>query len=300
MKITDMAERKGFLVTAEISPPKGTDYREVFRAVDNLAQVADAVNVTDGQSAVMRSGSLALSHFLLERGIEPVFQLNCRDRNRIALQSELLSAAGLGITNVLCITGDHIGLGDHQEARQVFDLDSVSLLAAASRFNDGFDMKGNVLEGKTNLCLGAVVNPNASTIEPQLFKMKRKAQAGAKYFQTQPVFEMSLLKPFADMATELGVPLLMGVMVLKSARMARYINKHISGTSVPEKMIEDLENAKEPVRVGLEIAGGLIREAKNICRGVHVMTVGAEELVGQVLEKAGIPKQGPASQTEVK
>ncbi|MCR4441668.1 MAG: methylenetetrahydrofolate reductase [Peptococcaceae bacterium] len=299
MTITELAGKKSFLVTAELTPPKGTDYGKVLEAAENLVQAVDAVNVTDGQSAVMRSGSLALSHFLLDKGIEPVFQLNCRDRNRIALQSELLSAFSLGIKNVLCITGDHVGLGDHKDAKQVFDLDAVSLLAVVSRLNEGCDMKGNPLAGATNLCPGAVVNPNASPVEPQLLKMKRKIQAGARFFQTQPVFEISLLKPFADEAARMGVPLLAGVMVLRSAGMARYINKHISGISVPVKLVEYLEKSRDPVITGLEIAAGLINEARGVCRGVHLMTIGAEELVPQVLEKAGIKKEKRFSETEV-
>jgi len=291
MTIAELAARKSFLITAELTPPKGTNYSKVLKAAEHLTGVTDAVNATDGQSAVMRAGSLVLSHFLLTKGIEPVFQLNCRDRNRIALQSELLNASSLGINNVLCITGDHVGLGDHKEARQVFDLDAVSLLAAVTRLNEGRDLKGNSLDGATNLCPGAVVNPNALPVEPQLWKMKRKIQAGARFFQTQPVFEISLLKPFADEAAKAGVPLLAGVMVLRSAAMARYINKHISGIRVPDKVVEHLEKSQDPVAAGLEIAAGLVCEARDICQGVHLMTVGAEELVPQVLEKAGIRKE---------
>jgi len=292
MTINELRKKKAFIVTSELVPPKGPNIEYVLKAAETIAPFVDAINVTDGQSAVMRMGSLPLCSLLIDRGIEPIFQLTCRDRNRIALQSELLNAAGLGIRNVLCLTGDHVALGDHPDAKQVFDFDSVSLLWAAQKLNAGSDIRGNVLNGATDLCAGAVVNPNASPIEPQLLKMERKIQAGARFFQTQAVFEISKLEPFARKAQEMNVPLLLGILLLKSPAMATFINEHVSGVHVPEGFVNELKSSKNPIQSGIGIAAKIINEAKDVCQGIHIMTVGREELVKQVLDKAGISQNG--------
>jgi methylenetetrahydrofolate reductase (NADPH) len=288
MTINELANRKAFMVTSELTPPKGPNYEDAIKAADKMAPFVDAINVTDGQRAVMRMGSLPLCHLLVERGIEPVFQLTCRDRNRIALQSELLNAFALGVKNILCLTGDHISLGDHPDAKQVFDLDSVSLLWAAQKLNSASDLQGNALNASTKLCTGAVVNPNASPIEPQLLKMERKIQAGARFFQTQAVFDISKLEPFAQLAHDMNVPLLIGVLLLKTPAMAKFINKYVSGVYVPDNLIAELENSKDPTRSGIEMAARIINEAKEVCQGAHIMTGGREELVKEILETAGI------------
>ena len=288
MTITELASQKTFIVTSELTPPKGPDYKDALKAAENMTPFVDAINVTDGQSAVMRMGSLALCRLLADRGIEPVFQLTCRDRNRIALQSELLNAHGLGIRNVLCLTGDHVALGDHPDAKQVFDLDSVSLIWAVQRLNKGFDMRENALNGATEFCAGAVVNPNASPIEPQLLKMQRKIQAGARFFQTQAVFDVSKLEPFVDLAKKMNVPLMVGILLLKTPAMARYLNDHVSGIHVPEELIAELEKSSEPTKTGVEIAARMIKESKELTQGVHIMTGGREELVKEILEMASM------------
>jgi 5,10-methylenetetrahydrofolate reductase len=288
MTIADMVNQKGFIVTAELTPPKGPGCEDALRAAGELSQCVDAINITDGQSAVMRMGSLSVCHLLMDRGIEPVFQLTCRDRNRIALQSELLNAASLGIRNVLCLTGDHVALGDHPDAKQVFDLDSVSLLWAVQQLNEGVDLQGNRLTGSTDLCAGAVVNPSITPIEPQLLKMERKIEAGARFFQTQAVFDVSQLEPFAKMAQDRGVPLLAGVLILRTARMVRYVMERISGMSIPEKLITELEKSKDSIQRGIEIAAEIVREAKDVCQGVHIMTVGREDLVKRVIDGAAV------------
>ena len=287
MTITETVKKKGFVVTSELAPPKGVDYGVALKTAEEMARFVDGINVTDGQSAVMRLGSLPLCHLLLDRGIEPVFQLTCRDRNRIALQSELLNAFSLGIRNVLCLTGDHVGLGDHPDAKQVYELDSVSLLWAVQRLNEGFDLRGNALEGSIDLCPGAAVNPGATVIEPQLLKMRRKIETGARFFQTQAVFEIAKVEPFAAVAEEMGVPLLMGVLLLKSSSMARFVNKSVSGVSVPDALIAELEDSKDPLRTGVEIAARMVNEAKGLCQGAHIMTVGREDLVREILRQAG-------------
>ena len=287
MTITEILGRKGFVVTAELTPPKGIDCGAVLQTAEKLAPLVDAINITDGASAVMRMGSLPLCHLLKERCIEPVLQLTCRDRNRIALQSELLNASALGVHNVLCLTGDHVALGDHPDARALFDLDSVSLLWAVQRLNSGRDLRGNPLRGATDLCAGAAVNPNASPAEAQLLKMKRKKEAGARFFQTQAIFEISGLRPFATLAEETKIPLLLGVLVLTTRRGARFVNGHVSGVRVPEKIAAAIETSKDPVETGVEIAAGLIKEARKICQGVHLMNAGPE-VVRRILQEAGL------------
>jgi 5,10-methylenetetrahydrofolate reductase len=288
MTITDMARQKGFIVTVELTPPKGASCEDLLRAAAELSQCVDALNVTDGQSAMMRMGSLSVCHLLMDRGIEPVFQLTCRDRNRIALQSELLNAASLGIRNVLCLTGDHVALGDHPDAKQVFDLDSVSLLWGVQKLNNGVDLQGNPLTCPTDLCAGAVVNPNASPMESQLLKMERKIEAGARFFQTQAVFDVSQLEPLVKITQKREIPVFAGVLVLRTARMARYVMENVSGMSVPEKLVTDLEKSKDSIQRGVEIAAKIALEAKDVCQGVHIMTAGREDLVRRVLDRAGI------------
>jgi len=233
-------EEAVFVVTGEVGPPKGVDLEECLDSIEKIAGHVAAVNVTDLQSAVMRIGSLAVCAKLVERGIEPVFQLTCRDRNRLALQSDLLSAWSLGIENVLCITGDHPVLGDHIEAKPVYDLDSVQLLKAASSLNNGLDMTGHELEGKPELFLGAVVTPEADIPELQILKMEKKIEAGAQFFQTQAVYDVPQFESFMNRVQGFNVPVLAGLVVLKSSGMARYMNENVAGVKVPESIIQVL------------------------------------------------------------
>ncbi len=286
MTIPEMIERRKFLWTAELNPPKGADCGGVLRSAEEMASLVDAVNVTDGAGAVMRMGSLPICHLLKDRDIEPVFQLTCRDRNRIALQSDLLSACALGVRNVLCLTGDHVSQGDHPDARASFDLDSVSLLWTVTELNGGRDLRRNVLKGGADLCAGAAVNPNASPAEPQLLKMKRKVDAGARFFQTQAVFEISRITPFLALAADLKVPLIMGVLVLNSPKGARFIQERVPGIRVPAEVIAAMERSKNPVETGLEIAVGLIQEATKLCQGVHLMNAGPGA-VRRIIQETG-------------
>ncbi len=286
MNLQQLSQQKAFLITSEIAPPKGADCASVLEKAEKIAPLVDALNVTDGQSAIMRMGSLPVCHMLQERGINPVFQLTCRDRNRIALQSELLNASALGIPNVLCLTGDHVFWGDHPEAKPVFDLDSVSLLSAVQRLNAGLDINQNKLNAPTNLCAGAVVNPNADPAEPQLLKMERKLRAGAAFIQSQAIFEISRIEEFSLLAEGYGAPFLMGVMLLKSPAMANYVNNKIPGIEVPADILSRLNDAPDPIQVGIDIAAELVKAAKDICQGVHIMTNGREDLVEVILDRA--------------
>ena len=291
MSLQSQVEAGKFVVTAEVGPLKGTDTTEINEVAELLGGRADAVNVTDQQSSVMRLGSLAACHLLKERGLDPVFQLTCRDRNRIALQSDLLSAYVLGINNVLSITGDLPMLGDHPQAKPVYDLDSVQLLWVIKRLNEGYDLAGNELKGKPNFFSGAVVNPGADTevaFELQIIKMEKKIAVGARFFQTQAVFDLDVFAKFMKRVEGFNVPILAGVIPLKSVGMARFMNKNIAGISIPEELIDKMSKTEDKVRTGLEIAANTIRELKGMCQGVHIMAMGWEKKVPAMLDAAGL------------
>ena len=280
-----------FVITAEVGPLKGTDITEVIEAAEVLRGKVDAANVTDQQSSVMRLGSLVVSHLIKERGLDPVFQMTCRDRNRIALQSDLLSASVLGIENVLAITGDLPSLGDHPQAKPVYDLDSVQLLWTISKLNEGYDMVGNELKGKTNFFPGAVVNPGADTeasFELQLFKMEKKINAGAKFFQTQAIYDVDTFARFMKRVDRFRVPVLAGVIPLKSAGMARFMNKNVAGVFVPEELIKKMEAAENKAETGIQIAADLIKQLKDVSQGIHIMAIGWEKKVPQIIDAAGL------------
>jgi len=286
MTLKEKLQKGKFVVTAEIGPPKGVDISEFNENAELLKNRVDAVNCTDQQSAVMRLGSLASCHLLKEKGIEPVFQMTCRDRNRIALQSDLLSAYVMGIENVLCLTGDYVTLGDHPDAKPVFDLDSVSLLHAARQLEQGKDLAGRELHGVPKFFLGATVAPSADPVEPQLIKMERKVKAGAQFFQTQAVYEPKAFESFMKQAKKFGVPVLVGIVVLKSAGMARFMNKNVAGIYVPDNLIQEMEKADSKLDKGVEIAARLINEVKGMCQGAHIMSIGLEAKVPAILDAA--------------
>jgi len=279
-----------FVVTAELGPPKGTDVSHLLEMAGLLHAYVDAVNVTDQQSSVMTLGSLAVCHLLHERGIEPIFQVTCRDRNRIALQSDLLSAAVLGIENVLCLTGDYVTLGDHPQAKPVFDLDSVTLLRTVALLQEGRDLAGKPLQGTPRFFPGAVVSPGARPLAPQIAKMEKKVEAGARFFQTQAVYDPAQFESFVRQIEYLHVPILVGIILLKSAAMARFMNSNVAGVHVPESLIEEIGSVDKPDRPAraVEIGARLIRQMRGMCQGVHIMTLGWEEYVPQLLEKAGL------------
>lgn len=288
MKLSKALQNGHFAITSEVGPPKGVDTGPMLEEAEHLRNRVTAINVTDQQSSVMRLGSLATCRLLQERGIEPVFQITCRDRNRIALQSDLLSAAALGLQNVLCLTGDYVSLGDHPDAKPVFDLDSVSLLHTATQLMEGHDLSGAELAGKPDFCLGAVVSPAAEPLEPQLIKMERKVRAGACFFQTQAVYDPEQFSRFMDQAKHFKVPVLVGIIPLKSAGMARFMNRNVAGVSVPDGLIEEMADATDRLAKSIEISARLIREMKDLCQGVHLMPVGWEKHVPAILDAAGL------------
>jgi len=291
MSLQPLFEAGKFVVTAEVGPLKGTDVTEIGEVAELLRGRVNGTNVTDQQSSVMRLGSLAVCHLLKEKGLDPIFQLTCRDRNRLALQSDLLSAHVLGIENVLAITGDLPVLGDHPQAKPVYDLDAVQLLEVIKRLNEGYDMVGNELKGKTKFFAGAVVNPGSTTragFELQIIKMEKKIKAGARFFQTQAIYEPDVFAKFMKRVEGFKIPVLAGIIPLKSAGMARFMNKNVAGVFVPEELIERMTAAEDKTRTGIEIAASLIKKLKDMCQGVHIMAIGWEKKVPAILEAAGL------------
>jgi len=288
MKLTELFTDGRFVITSEAGPPKGVDTTKMLEEVDLLLDEVDAFNVTDQQSSVMRLGSLAVSHLLKQRGAEPIFQLTCRDRNRIALQSDLLSAYALGIENVLCLTGDYVSLGDHPGAKPVFDLDSVSLIYTVKRLCEGYDLAGKELLGKPDFCIGAVVSPGAEPLEPQIIKMQNKIEAGTQFFQTQAVYDLDQFSQFMKQVEHLNVPILGGIILLKSAGMARFMNRNVAGVHVPEDLIDEMDESTDRVATSIEIGARLVRSMMQLCHGVHIMALGWEKWVPDLLKEAGL------------
>jgi len=289
MTFEEKIRAQKFLLTSEVGPDKGIHTDRLLQDAELIRHKVDAINVTDLQSSVMRLGSLTVSFLLKQNGFEPIFQLTCRDRNRLALQSDLLSAAALGIQNILIATGDHPSLGDHPEAKPVFDLDSVQLLQVVKKLEAGFDMQGNKLEGEApKFCVGAVVNPGSDPLAPQIIKMEKKILAGAEFFQTQAVFDVKIFEEFVSRIRHIKVPVMAGIVLLKSANMARYMNKNVAGISVPQDLIFEMEASKDKVATSIEIASRLIRQLKPLCQGIHIMPIGWDKIVPQVLEASGL------------
>ncbi len=292
MSFREALDSGKFVVTAEVGPPKGTDIDEMIHHIELLKGKVDAVNFTDNQSAVMRMNSLAGCKIALEHGVEPILQMTCRDRNRIGLQSDLLGAYALGVRNVLCMTGDHVSAGDHKGAKPVYDLESVQLLKVVDALNNGKDMEGNDLKGSTDFFQGAVVTPEANPLEPQLIKFEKKVKAGARFFQTQAIYDIEKFKDFMKYARRFPVKVLAGLVVLKSAGMAKFLNNFVPGIVVPEELIEELKAAgkEKALDTGLNICARHIRQLKDegICDGVHIMAIGMEDKVPEILERAGL------------
>ncbi|MGD8388213.1 MAG: methylenetetrahydrofolate reductase [Desulfobacteraceae bacterium] len=281
-----------FVVTSEVAPPKGTNLETMAHHIELLRDKVDGMNVTDHQSSVMRFPSLGGALLVREMGGEPILQMTCRDRNRLALQADLLFAAQRGIGNVLCLTGDSVILGDHKEAKGVFDLDSSQLLAAIRILEKGKDLGGNALDGQPSFCAGAIVTPEATPLEPQLIKFEKKIEAGAEFIQTQAVYDLDRFKTFMDYARAFPVKILAGIILLTSAPMARFMNKNVAGVRVPQDLIEEMDAAPKGRKLdkGIEIAGRMIRRVKEerMCDGVHIMAIGKEDRVPDIMAAAGL------------
>jgi len=292
MKISELFKKGEMVITAEVGPPKGCRPEHLLHEADEFLKGITAINVTDSQSSKMRMGSLATCKVLKDHGHEAIFQLTCRDRNRIALQADLLSAAYFGIENLLLLTGDHPSVGDNPQAKPVFDLDSVSLLHAVGQLEKGFDLGGNELEGEPpKFCKGAVVSPCSDSVDVQLAKMERKVEAGAEYFQTQAIYDSEKFIKFMERAKQFGVPVMLGVIIPKNAGMVNYMKNNVPGISVPDAIVDELKADPEKTKAGItgvEITARIIKECKDYCQGIHLMALGWESKVPDVLKLAGL------------
>jgi len=290
MSLKERLESGKFVVAVELQPPKGTDLSELNENSELLRGRVDAIAVPDLQNAIMRLGSLAVCTLLKSRGMEAVFTLSCPNRNRLALQSELLNAAALGLRNILLLQGEHPSIGDHFETKPVFDLDIMGLLGAAKRLQEGYDLMGNDLQGKPDFCVGTLVNAGAKghVLDLEVMDMEKKIRLGADFFFTTAVYDVGLFEAFAKRVAHFKVPIIAGVTLLKSVGMARYINKHVEGASIPDSVIDRLMKASDKQKASIEIAGDLIRALKPLCQGIQIIPIGWEKLIPALLDTVGL------------
>jgi methylenetetrahydrofolate reductase (NADPH) len=287
-RFRELVEAGSFVVTGEIAPPLGTDLTAMRASVETLASVCDAINVTDNQGASLHLSSLAASRIVLEMGVEPIFQQTCRDRNRLALQSDLLAAWTLGLTNLLAVTGDDPRSGDHPEAKGVFDLDSTQLVQVARGFNEGHDMKGRDLKGATDFFIGAAMFPEAEPWEMQQARIEEKIAAGVRFFQTQAVFDLDKFARAADVVHAAGAKVIGGILILRNPRVIRFINERLAGLMVPDHIRVRIESAEDATEEGVRLAVEQARALHGIADGIHVMALGLDTAVPRIVREAGI------------
>ncbi|MBI4763028.1 MAG: methylenetetrahydrofolate reductase [Deltaproteobacteria bacterium] len=287
-----------FAITCEFTPPRGIELNRLFRIADLLKGKVDAVNVNDNPNSNVRMSSLICSRLLLERGLEPIFEQSMRDRNRLALQSDLLGAAAVGIQNVLCLTGDHPFKGDHPEANKVFDLDSTQWIAAVKRIRDqGILLNGKKITGRPKFFIGGVANPFMKTLDLHIIRLQNKIAAGADFIQTQPVFDTEAFQRWMNRVEEAGlidqVPIITGVAALKSLQLAEYLRDRVSGFNIPDPIINRLKSMPEDQQPseGLRICVEQIKALQQIkgVKGVHIISIGNEEKIPDIIEQSGLP-----------
>jgi methylenetetrahydrofolate reductase (NADPH) len=290
MSFKEQLESGKFVVVAELQPPKGNNLSELFEYADLLKGRVDAINVPDLQNSIMRLGSLSVCTLLKARGLEAIYNLSCSDRNRLALQSELLNASALGLKNVLILQGDPPSIGDHFEARAVFDLDVMGLLSATKRLQEGYDLAGNDLQGKPHFCVGTLINAAAKghVLDLEVMDMEKKIRLGVEFFFTHSIYDVGPFEPFIKKVAHFKVPIIAGVTLLKSVGMARYVNKHVEGASIPESIIDQLMKASDKQKASIEIAGGLIKALKPLCQGVQIIPIGWEKQIPALLDHVGL------------
>jgi 5,10-methylenetetrahydrofolate reductase len=290
MSFKEQLESGKFITVVELQPPKGNDLSEVFQNAELLKGRVDAVNVPDLQNAIMRLGSLSVCALLKSKGMEVIYNLSCSDRNRLVLQSELLNASVLGLKNVLALQGDPPSIGDHFEAQPVFDLDVLGLLGAAKRLQEGYDLMGNDLQGKPVFCVGTLVNATAKghALDLEVMDMEKKIRLGVDFFLTHSIYDVSLLETFAKKVAHFKVPMIVGITLLKSVGMARYVNKHVEGVSIPDAIIDKLMKASDKREASIEIAADLMKGLRPLCQGVQIIPIGWENLVPSLLERVGL------------
>ena len=279
-----------FVVTTELNPPKGTDLSELFAKADALKGLIDAVNITESPRARMAVEPKAVAHLLQDRGHEAIVQITARDRNRIAIQADILGASLLGIENFLLLNGDNPKNGDHPDAKGVFDLTTLEMLGAARSLRDGRDLSGAELKGAPNLFIAAAANPGANDLNAEAENTRRKIDAGAQFFQTQAVYDADLLKRYMDAAKPGDAAVLAGIIPLKSAKMGAWLNANVPGIRVPQALLDEMERAgpEGEVAAGIDIAARIIRDVRGLCAGVHVMAIGWERYIPDILRASGV------------
>ncbi|MGQ9508935.1 MAG: methylenetetrahydrofolate reductase [Thermodesulfobacteriota bacterium] len=290
MTFKERLESQKFVVLAQLQPPKGIDLSDIYMNVERLRGRVDAINVPDLQHAIMRLGSLSVCALLKGKGVEVIFNLSCSDRNRLALQSDLLNAAALGVQNILLRQGDPPSIGDHFEAKPVFDIDLMGLLAAVKRLQEGYDLAGNDLQGKPQFFVGTEVNAatKGHILDLEVMDMEKKIRLGAEFFLTNSIYDPTLLETFVKKVAHFHVPIIVGITLLKSVGMARYMNKHVEGTYIPDSLIERLMKASDKQKESIEIASELIREMKPLVQGVQIIPIGWENLIPSLLDQVGL------------
>tara|TARA_Y100001968_G_C19401724_1_gene741384 strand:- start:833 stop:1723 length:891 start_codon:yes stop_codon:yes gene_type:complete len=286
-------ESGGLTITAEITPPRGANASIAISKAKKLKGRVHAINVTDCSRAMIRMSSLAVCKLLEENKLEPILQLSCRDRNRIALQADLLGANALGIRNLLCLSGDPVRIGDQPEAKGVNEYDSIKLLQQVSSLNEGKDpVSGELTDGGTQLFSGAAADPNCRGFDGLRRRIERKQEAGARFLQTQMIMEPQILEKFCtQIADPLNLHVLAGVFLLKSAKNASFINRVVPGACIPDSIIERLDNAANPFLEGISIAAEQVKSFIGVAQGVHLMAVKAEEFIPNILDEANINLQ---------
>ena len=294
MNFSQKIQSHRFLFTAELGPPRNSNSKSVQRKAKHFKGIVDAVNVTDNQTAIVRMSSIAAAKIALEQGLEPIVQMTCRDRNRLALQSDLLGMHALGLENVLCLTGDHQRFGDHPEARGVYDLDSIQLIATSNALKRGLLLSGEKLKTPPHLIIGAGANPFAVPLESRILRLEKKILAGAVFIQTQPVFNMNRFSEWMRCVREKGldkkVAILAGVMPVKSAKVLRYMEKEVPGMLVASDLIRRMDNAKESKEEGVAFAIDTIRELREMdgVRGIHLMPVMWESIIPRIAKESDL------------
>lgn len=296
-KLREKLKQKKLVITTELGPPKGVDLTKTLAEARAMAPHVDAMNVTDLQGGIMKLGSIALSRILIEEGIvEPVFQLTAASRNRLAIQSDLLSAYVLGIRNVLLLGGDPPKIGDHPDAKPVYDLDTMGLFQAVKSLKEGKDLAGKELEGAPkDLFVAGAANPVVDDLETERQKTLKKIELGCEFFQTQAVFDPSLYEKFLEKIGDVKRPFLVGIILLKSAKMAQFMNDHIPGIRVPTALIKEIDEAADKKKKAVEIAARLVKALKPMVQGFHIMPIGWGELIPEILEAAGLARTAPTT-----
>ena len=289
-KLKQFIDAGEFIVTCELTPPKGTNLSKLFDTAESLKNLVHAFNLTDSHAARMAMDPAAVAHLLLDRGIEPIVQMTSRDKNRIALQSSMLGAAALGVPNLVFMGGDPPKNGDHPDAKPVFDLFASQLLDAANSLRSGTDYNGNKLNGTPSFCIGAVVNPGATQIDAEIENMHRKIEAGASFLQTQAVYDVEAFCEFKTKIGEIGTPILAGIIPIKSVKMANYMNERVPGVSVPDhfiRQIADCDGDTDRIAdASITISADIIRGLRDAAGGLHLMAIGWEDKIPAILDRA--------------